>query len=132
MLTFGYITTSPWPAPSSGAISSPTETGISHHPASAHARTPRSAHACAYSASRSGTARGIAPSELETRYVVRARMGNSSRKRRSGSDTARSVRLRDPVHPQAQRHHQPHDRPLLRRDGGEEEEDHRDGEPGDH
>jgi hypothetical protein len=50
----------------SGAISSPTATGISHHP-SAHARTPRVAHSRVYSASRSATLRGIAPSELLTR-----------------------------------------------------------------
>src|SRR5215208_3936964 len=74
----GSIDSSPGPAPMSGAISSPTFTGISHHPR-AHARTPHSPHDSAYSASRSGTVRGMAPSEFDTRYVVRSRIGNSSR-----------------------------------------------------
>src|SRR3712207_7220703 len=39
---FRSITTSPRSAPISGAISSPTVSGISHHPR-AHARTPSSA-----------------------------------------------------------------------------------------
>ncbi len=42
-VTFGTIATSPAPAPISGAISSPTATGIAHQP-SAQARTPRVAH----------------------------------------------------------------------------------------
>src|SRR3954468_11861576 len=80
------MATSPAAAPMSGAMPSPTDTGIDHQP-SAHALTPRVAHCSAYSASRAGTPRGIAPSELLTRYVELARMGNSSRKRRSGSVT---------------------------------------------
>src|SRR5215207_883947 len=84
METLGTIATSPGPAPISGAISSPTAIGISHHP-SAQARTPRVAHSRAYSASRSATERGIAPSELLTRYVVLPRIGKRSRKRSSGS-----------------------------------------------
>lgn len=67
-----------------GATTSPTVIGISHQPR-AHARTPHVAHDSAYSASLPGTVRGIAPRELETMYVLRERMGNSSRKRRSGS-----------------------------------------------
>ena len=64
--TLGTIATSPGPAPISGAMPSPTASGISHHP-SPHALTPRSAQRAAYSASRPGTARGMAPSEFETR-----------------------------------------------------------------
>jgi hypothetical protein len=60
------MATVPAGAPMSGATTSPTVTGSSHH-ASAQARTPRSAHSRAYSARRSGTARGMAPSEFETR-----------------------------------------------------------------
>jgi hypothetical protein len=85
MLTFGYMTTSPDPAPINGPITSPMVIGISHQPAVVHARTPCSAHSRAYSANRSGTVRGIAPSELDTRYVERSSIGNSGRKRRSGS-----------------------------------------------
>src|SRR4051812_47800782 len=84
MVTLGTIATSPGPAPISGAISSPTLMGMSHQPC-AHARTPRVAHSSAYAPSCSGTARGIAPNEFETRYVVVERIGNSSRKRRRSS-----------------------------------------------
>jgi hypothetical protein len=44
--TFWCMTTVPGSAPMTRATSSPTESGISHHP-SAHARTPRVAHVSA-------------------------------------------------------------------------------------
>src|SRR5688572_26609619 len=78
------MTTSPLDAPISGAISSPTFTGISHQPCP-QARTPSSDQSSTYCARRSATVRGMAPSELDTRYVVRSRIGNSGRKERSGS-----------------------------------------------
>ena len=59
-------------------IWSPTTIGIVHQP-SPQARTPRVFHVRAYSASRSSTAAGIAPSEWLIRYVVSARMGKRSR-----------------------------------------------------
>ena len=64
--TFGIITTSPASALISGAISLPTSTGNSHQPRF-HAFTPSSPQSRAYSASFSGTVRGIGPRELETR-----------------------------------------------------------------
>jgi len=76
MVTLGIITTSPASAFISGAISLPISTGFSHHPR-AHALTPREPQSLAYSASFAGTERGIGPSELETRYVVFSRIGNS-------------------------------------------------------
>ena len=59
-------------------IWSPTVSGISHQP-SPQARIPRSFHVRAYSRTRSSAASGIAPSEWLMRYVVCARIGNSSR-----------------------------------------------------
>ena len=53
-----------------------------------HRRTPRVAHWSAQARRRSGTARGMAPSECEQRYVARSRVGNSGRKCRSGSFAA--------------------------------------------
>src|SRR5450759_1608291 len=84
IVTLGIITISPAPALMSGEISLPTSTGISHQPRF-HAFTPSSPQSRAYSASFSGTVRGIGPRELETRYVVFSRIGNSSRKASSGS-----------------------------------------------
>src|SRR5215218_9605851 len=82
--TLGTIATSPGAAPSSGAISLAAAIGISHQPF-AHARTPSSAHVSTYSARRSGTVLGIAPSECDTRYVVRSKIGNSALNASSGS-----------------------------------------------
>src|SRR4051794_28661758 len=59
-------------------IWSPTVSGSSHQP-SAHARMPRSLHIRAYSATRSSTTAGIAPSEWLIRYVVWSRIGKRSR-----------------------------------------------------
>src|SRR4051795_897139 len=59
-------------------IWSPTVSGSSHQP-SAHARMPRSLHIRAYSATRSSTAAGIAPSEWLIRYVVCSRIGKRPR-----------------------------------------------------
>src|SRR6059058_1477014 len=78
MVTLGIITTSPSPALIKGAISFPTVSGRSHQPW-VHAFTPRSPQSRAYSASFSGTVRGIGPKELETRYRTFWRIGNSSR-----------------------------------------------------
>src|SRR5439155_10040918 len=55
------------------------------HQRSAHARTPRVAHTSVYSRMASAAPRGIAPSELEIRYVVDSRIGNSARYWSSGS-----------------------------------------------
>jgi hypothetical protein len=65
-VTFGSIETLPSGAPSNGAISSPTETDISHQE-SAQARTPRVDQVSAYSESERAAARGMAPRELEIR-----------------------------------------------------------------
>ena len=65
-MTLGSIETQPGGAPSSGAITSPTETDIPHQE-SAQARTPRVAQVSAYSESAAAAARGIAPRELEIR-----------------------------------------------------------------
>src|SRR6266540_978046 len=89
VVTLGSIATLPDGAPSKGTISSPTETDISHQP-SAHARTPRVAHVSAYSANARAAAFGIAPKELEMRYVVFSRIGNWGLKRRRGSGTVGS------------------------------------------
>ena len=56
-----------WPATSRPSV---------HH-RSSHARTPRVAHAVAYSARLSATSPGIAPSELLIMYTARDRIGNS-------------------------------------------------------
>src|SRR5687767_11274086 len=121
METFGTIATSPAGAPSSGAISLAASIGISHHPF-AHARTPNSAHVSTYSASRSGTDRGMAPSECETRYVVRSRIGNSARNASSGSFMRRSrtgsARWRRERGTAPARQHEQHGRP------GEHEDEH--------
>src|SRR5713226_10180970 len=84
VVTLGSIEMLPTGAPIKGAMSSPTVADISHQE-SAQARTPRLAQVSAYSASAADAARGIAPSELEIRYVVFSRIGNSGRKRRSAS-----------------------------------------------
>src|SRR3982750_710276 len=92
MVTLGIITTSPSPALIRGAISLPTVSGRSHQPW-AHAFTPRSPQSRAYSASFSGTVRGIGPRELETRYRTFWRIGNSSRNARSGSAVTLTPRI---------------------------------------
>src|SRR5436189_4635094 len=78
VVTLGSMTTDPRGAPISGAMMSPTSIDISHH-LSPQARTPRVAQRSAYSSSASRVASGIAPSECETRYLVRFRMGKRSR-----------------------------------------------------
>jgi len=52
------------------------------------------AQVSAYSARAPAAARGIAPREFEMRYVVRSRIGNSGRKRRSGSSVISAVPFR--------------------------------------
>src|SRR3954452_24822591 len=59
-------------------IWSPTVSGSSRPPP-AQARMPRPFHIRAYSATRSSTAIGIAPSEWLIRYVVCSRIGKRSR-----------------------------------------------------
>src|SRR5437899_1465851 len=78
VVTFWCSETLPAGAPISAATLSPTVEARSHQ-LSSHARTPRVAHDSAYSRTLSYTPRGIAPSELLIMYVVRPRMGNSSR-----------------------------------------------------
>ena len=78
VVTFGSMTTDPRGAPISGAMMSPISMDIIHH-LSPQARTPRLAQRSAYSASASRVASGIAPSECETRYFVRSRIGKRSR-----------------------------------------------------
>src|SRR5829696_6591698 len=143
METFGTIATSPAAAPRRGAISLAVSIGISHHPF-AHARTPSSAHVSTYSANRSGTVRGMAPSECETRYVVRSRIGNSARNARSGSfmrRSRRSARWRRERGAAPTRQHEQHGRagehedehtPFGKCDRREQPEDHRAREDGYH
>src|SRR3954467_7980245 len=92
MVTLGIITTSPSPALIRGAISLPTVRGRSHQPW-VHAFTPRSPQSRPYSASFSGTVRGIGPRELETRYRTFRRIGNSSRNASNGSTVTPGVLL---------------------------------------
>ncbi|PYU06496.1 MAG: hypothetical protein DMG34_05930, partial [Acidobacteria bacterium] len=84
VVTFWWREISSGAAPISGDIWSATTPARSHQESS-QARTPRSPHRSAYACNESYTPRGIAPSELLIKYVVRSRIGNSPRQLSSSS-----------------------------------------------
>ncbi len=63
IVTFSCMLTVPAGAPITPATRFPTSVASSHH-RSSHARTPRIAQVCAYSASDAAARAGIAPREL--------------------------------------------------------------------